>query len=105
MNILHIAAHLGDGAGKAIGGMAILVTVAGNKNRIMLLQEPKKKNHVERCLAAGIEFPFIKSILSLTTVSPTYSRSANAVIAIENNIVIDKIIDKNFFIKSPFLFG
>lgn len=62
MNILHIAAHLGDGAGKAIGGMAILDTAAGNQTRIMLLQEPKKKNHIERCLAVGIEFPTLENL-------------------------------------------
>lgn len=55
MKILHIAAHLGDGAGKAIGGMTRLDTAAGNENKILLLQEPQKMNHVEKCRAAGIE--------------------------------------------------
>ena len=31
MRILHIAAHLGDGAGKAIGGLARLDAAAGNE--------------------------------------------------------------------------
>ena len=55
MKILHIAAHLGDGAGKAIGGMARLDAAAGNENKILLLQEPQKLNHVENCRAASVE--------------------------------------------------
>lgn len=55
MRILHIAAHLGDGAGKAIGGLARLDSAAGNENKILLLQEPQKLNHIEQCRVAGIE--------------------------------------------------
>ncbi|MBR2895809.1 MAG: hypothetical protein IKC03_09165, partial [Oscillospiraceae bacterium] len=62
MNILHIAAHLGDGAGKAIGGMSILDCANGNQNKILLLQKPKKRNHIDRCLTAGIEFPDIENL-------------------------------------------
>lgn len=54
MNILHIAAHMGDGAGKAIGGLATLGN-AENTHRILLLDTPLKRNHVERCEAVGID--------------------------------------------------
>ncbi|MDR1001385.1 MAG: glycosyltransferase family 4 protein [Clostridiales bacterium] len=54
-NILHIAAHLGDGAGKAISGLAILGSrEGGHSHRILLLQEPRKLNHIERCKANGV---------------------------------------------------
>lgn len=55
MNILHIAAHLGGGAGKAISGMAI----QGKENfpdihKILLLQYPEKSRYVRECQENGV---------------------------------------------------
>ncbi len=56
MNILHITAHMGDGAGKAIGGLAISGSRAGeHTHRILLLDMPQKQNHIERCRNSGVE--------------------------------------------------
>ncbi len=50
MKILHIAAHLGDGAGKAISGMAIEgQELFPDTHRILLLQEPEKERYVREC--------------------------------------------------------
>lgn len=56
MNILHIAAHLGGGAGKAVSGIAI----QGQRDfpdthRILLLQEPEKSGYVQECQENGIQ--------------------------------------------------
>lgn len=56
MNILHITSHMGDGAGKAIGGLALLGQYRGDRHRILLLEQPRKWNHISRCRAAGVEF-------------------------------------------------
>lgn len=53
MRILHIAAHMGAGAGKAISGMAI--SDRENKHRIILLDRPEKSDHIIRCRQRGIE--------------------------------------------------
>lgn len=53
MKILHIAAHMGAGAGKAISGMAILD--GANTHRIILLEKPEKADHIKRCEQKGIE--------------------------------------------------
>lgn len=56
MNILHITAHLGDGAGKAIGGLARMGNREGkHTHRILMLEQPKKLNHVSVCMDAGVE--------------------------------------------------
>lgn len=56
MNILHLAAHMGDGAGKAIGGLAVLGNKSGKDiHRVLLLDEPRKTNHIDRCCAVGVE--------------------------------------------------
>lgn len=52
MRILHIAAHMGAGAGKAISGMAI--SDGANKHRIILLDKPEKLDHIVRCRQNGI---------------------------------------------------
>jgi glycosyltransferase involved in cell wall biosynthesis len=54
MNILHIAAHMGDGGGKAISGIAIMGSQGDDRHNIMLLEPPRKLNHIERCHNAGI---------------------------------------------------
>ena len=57
MNILHITAHMGDGAGKAIGGLAVLGSADGrDTHKILLLDEPRKMNHIDYCRDRGIEF-------------------------------------------------
>ncbi|MDR1592212.1 MAG: glycosyltransferase [Prevotellaceae bacterium] len=50
--ILHIAAHMGAGAGKAIGGLA--VADKANTHSIYLLNTPLKMNHIEFCRANNI---------------------------------------------------
>lgn len=51
MNILHITAHLGGGAGKAISGMAIQgQRDFPDEHRILLLQQPEKNGYVRQCL-------------------------------------------------------
>jgi len=62
MNILHIAAHMGDGAGKAISGIAIMGTQRGDSHSIMLLEPPEKLNHIERCRAAGVAIFAVQDI-------------------------------------------
>ena len=53
MRILHIAAHMGAGAGKAISGMAI--SDRENKHRIILLDKPEKSDHIIRGGQRGID--------------------------------------------------
>lgn len=55
MNILHIAAHLGGGAGKAISGIAIQgQRDFSDTHRIILLQEPEKSGYVRECQSHGV---------------------------------------------------
>ena len=53
MKILHITAHMGAGAGKAIAG--IVISDHEHEHKIIVVQEPKKRNHIESCLREGIE--------------------------------------------------
>lgn len=53
MRILHIAAHMGAGAGKAISGMAL--SDGENKHRILLLDKPEKSDHIRKCEQRGID--------------------------------------------------
>ena len=53
MRILHIAAHMGAGAGKAISGMAI--ADREHEHRIIVLDKPEKTNHITRCSQHGIQ--------------------------------------------------
>ncbi len=48
MRLLHIAAHLGAGAGKAIAGLAISDTE--HSHTIILTCKPEKEEHIKRCL-------------------------------------------------------
>lgn len=51
MNILHVAVHLGGGAGKAIAGIAVQGQQdAGDHHRILLLDAPEKDGWVRYCL-------------------------------------------------------
>lgn len=55
MNILHIAAHLGGGAGKAISGIAIRGQADfPDSHRVLLLQEPEKSGYVQECRERGV---------------------------------------------------
>lgn len=56
MNILHVTAHLGGGAGKAISGIALQgQRQFGDAHRILLLQEPEKSGYVQACRDGGVE--------------------------------------------------
>ena len=56
MKILHIAAHLGGGAGKAISGIAIQgQQFFKDTHRILLLQQPEKTVYVQECWRNGVE--------------------------------------------------
>lgn len=56
MKVLHITAHMGGGAGKAIAGLAINCNkIVGEEHRILLLEAPQKLNHVEECKRNGTE--------------------------------------------------
>ena len=67
MNILHVTAHLGGGAGKAISGMALQgQRQFGDTHRILLLQAPEKSGYVHACRDGGVEtvvWPGDKSLL------------------------------------------
>lgn len=55
MRILHIAAHLGGGVGKAISGAALQSgRDFGDQNRVLLLQEPEKAGYVQACRDNGV---------------------------------------------------
>ncbi|MDR2357660.1 MAG: glycosyltransferase family 4 protein [Oscillospiraceae bacterium] len=51
--IVHITAHLGAGAGKAISGLAV-ADKANNRHSICLLAEPQRFNHIDYCRENGI---------------------------------------------------
>lgn len=53
MRIVHITAHMGAGAGKAISGLAI--SDKCYQHSIILLQEPNKIEHIDRCVKHGIK--------------------------------------------------
>lgn len=60
MQILHITVHLGAGAGKAIGGIAI--EDKKNKHKIIVLDKPEKMGHVEKCASNEVEVIITPSI-------------------------------------------
>ncbi|MBR3622276.1 MAG: glycosyltransferase [Selenomonadaceae bacterium] len=51
LRILHIAAHLGEGVGKAVGGIALRDAVCSHE--IILLETPLKTRYVDECRAKG----------------------------------------------------
>lgn len=53
MKILHITAHMGAGAGKAISGLAF--SDDSNQHKVILLERPEKTNHLKQCEQIGIE--------------------------------------------------
>lgn len=52
MKILHIAVHMGAGAGKAISGLAL--SDDRNTHKILLLEKPEKTDHLDRCGEMGV---------------------------------------------------
>lgn len=52
MNILHLTAHLGAGAGKAIAGLAI--ADRSNRHAIAIVEKPQKTNHIDRAISQGV---------------------------------------------------
>lgn len=53
---MHVAAHLGGGAGKAISGIALQgQRLFGDTHRVMLLQPPEKSGYVQACLDGGVD--------------------------------------------------
>lgn len=65
MNILHIAAHLGGGAGKAITGLACECIQFGVNQKIVILELPEKQVHVENARNADIEVILLKDKIQL----------------------------------------
>jgi len=55
MKILHITAHLGGGAGKAIMGIACQCAKRGIEQKILLLEAPEKLNYFEKGKSVQIE--------------------------------------------------
>lgn len=50
MKVLHITAHMGGGAGKAIAGMAVTCNqIEGGEHVILLLEKPEKLQHIQKC--------------------------------------------------------
>jgi len=60
MEVLHITAHLGGGAGKAISGLAIGCNSAAERHSILLLEEPEDIRYVQMCRTAGVEVKICK---------------------------------------------
>lgn len=54
MQILHITAHLGGGAGKAIVGMSSH-KIRGVNQQIILLDKPEKTNHLDDAIKEGVD--------------------------------------------------
>lgn len=52
MKILHVAAHLGAGAGKAIAGIAL--ADENNQYQVLLTDKPEKMDYVDQCRENGI---------------------------------------------------
>lgn len=67
MKILHLTVHLGAGAGKAITGIAM--KDQQNTHRILVIDIPEKRNHIDRCAQEGIE----------VLISPTIAQLRNEV--------------------------
>ena len=87
MNILHITAHLGDGAGKAISGLAILGNRSGEHiHRILLLDKPLKRNHIIRCERNGVE------ILGITEATEAVTRADVVVLSWWGSAVMDSFL-------------
>jgi glycosyltransferase involved in cell wall biosynthesis len=55
MKILYVSAHLGDGAGKAVVGMAVGCAKRGFEQKILLLEKPEKTVYVKEGRHEGIE--------------------------------------------------
>ena len=61
MKVLHIAAHMGGGAGKAIAGLVISSNqIEKEEHEILLLEVPQKLHYIEECKQKGIEVQIAK---------------------------------------------
>lgn len=63
--VLHIAAHLGGGAGKAISGLAIGLE-AYFENKIILLEQPEDEKYVNICREHSIEVVITRDTDNMT---------------------------------------
>ncbi len=52
--IVHIAAHLGGGAGKAIAGILLNCSQQEYEHTLILLEQPQEQRYMEKCKDAGI---------------------------------------------------
>lgn len=59
IKILHITAHMGGGVGKVISDLSVNDT--RNKHTVLLLEEPEKKQFIDKCKKAGIHVKVISS--------------------------------------------
>ncbi|MDL2217834.1 glycosyltransferase family 4 protein [Christensenellaceae bacterium OttesenSCG-928-M15] len=50
--VVHIAVHMGEGVGKAIGGLAVADT--SNRHEIVVLEQPHKMGHIAYCRENGV---------------------------------------------------
>ena len=58
--VLHIAAHLGGGAGKAISGLAIGLN-AYFQNEVVLLERPEQERYVDLCKVNNVDVKVVFS--------------------------------------------
>lgn len=62
--VLHIAAHLGGGAGKAISGLAIGLN-AYFQNEVVLLERPEQERYVDLCKVNNVDVKVVSSVHEL----------------------------------------
>lgn len=56
VDVLHITTHMGGGVGKVLSGIASFAAKEGSpfRHRLILLEEPEKRNFVDICRANGV---------------------------------------------------
>ena len=62
--LLHIAAHLGGGAGKAISGL--IKNIGGYENTVILLEVPQDKTYCDICRKTGAEIIIAPTLDAIT---------------------------------------
>ena len=65
--VVHVTAHLGGGAGKAISGLVKCLKEYDPSfdHRIIVLERPEKEQFVKRCIENGIDVTFIDNTLEI----------------------------------------